>query len=230
MSDVDINRETNVVTATMRAADRRNALDLHILEAIRDAAAQASDALVLVLTGEGPTFCAGFNVNMMKRGADAVDALVESLSQTCRALRRCPATVLVDVQGAAIAGGCALAVTADVLIARRGSVLGYPVHALGISPAVTIPVLLPAAGGLARTLLMGGEIHTADSLFDHGLVHHLLDIGEDRTPIIDRLRSRGTEAAHTTKKWLNELDGADDDAAFDGPVQGSRGLSLIQPD
>jgi enoyl-CoA hydratase/carnithine racemase len=230
MNDVSLSLESGVATVSMRATDRRNALDLAMLEAIRDAAAQASGASVLLLEGVGPSFCAGFNFDHLRAGASAVDALIDSLSRTCRALRRCPATVVADVQGAAIAGGCALAVSADVLIARRGTVLGYPVHPLGISPAVTIPVLLPAAGGLARSLLMGGAVHTAEWLYDRGVVHHLLDREARRTPIIDHLVSRGVAASHATKRWLNELDHADDDSIFDGPVEGSRGLSLAQSD
>jgi len=230
MSDVCINLERGVVSVTMQAADRRNALDLQMLESIRDAASHASDASVLVLAGSGPAFCAGFNVAMMRQGAQVVDSLVESLSQTCRALRRCPATVLADVQGAAIAGGCALAVSADILVARRGSVLGYPVHALGISPAVTIPVLLPAAGGRARSMLMGGEIHPAELLYDHGIVHHLLDPEADLAAIVDHLQARGTDASRATKRWLNSLENAGDERRFDGPVTGARGLSLNQPD
>ena len=225
---VRVSRAAGVHTVTLDAADRRNALTVPMLKAIEESAYAAANASVLVIEGAGKTFCAGFDVELMQTHPDAVDELIAALSMTCRALRRCPATVLADVQGAAVAGGCALAVSADILLAREGARLGYPVHALGISPAVTIPVLLPAAGGLARSMLMNGRLVDAHSLHDAGVVHHLLPIEGDRGPLVDGLADRGRNASHITKAWLNELDDVLNDDRFDGPVTGSRGLRYGQ--
>jgi enoyl-CoA hydratase/carnithine racemase len=227
---VHVTQAETVHTVTLAAPSRRNALDIAMLEAITAAAESAANASVLILEGEGQTFCAGFDVERLQAGPEAVHALISALSTTCRALRRCPATVLADVQGAAVAGGCALAVTADILLAREGARLGYPVHSLGISPAVTIPILLPAAGGLARTMLMNGRLHDAAALHAAGLVHHLLPVDGDRQPLVSGLSARGLEASHATKAWLNELELADDDSRFDGPVAGSKGLQFRQPE
>ncbi len=226
MSHVEAYADGPMHEIRLNDPDRRNALDLSSLASISAAAQRASDAQVLLLTGAGDAFCGGFNVPLMKRDPAIVDQLIAALSKACRELRRCPATVVVDVQGAAIAGGCALAVSADVLIARRGARLGYPVHALGISPAVTIPVLLPSAGGLARSMLMSGRLYRAEHLHRHGVVHALLDPEADRRGITEPLLARGQAAAHATKAWLNVLDGSLDDDRFDGPVEGSRGLRI----
>ncbi|MCH2143318.1 MAG: enoyl-CoA hydratase/isomerase family protein [Phycisphaerales bacterium] len=227
---IKIERTQNFVQITLQAPERRNALDPAMIDCITEVACEANDASVLLLQGSGCTFCAGFDVHLMRQAPDSVDVLIAALSQACRALRRCSATVVVDVQGAAVAGGCALAMSADVVIARRGARLGYPVHALGISPAVTLPVLIPAADGLARTMVMNGRLHSAESLASHGVVHHLLDANDDISQIIDPLLQRGQHAAHVTKQWLNTLDGSWDDERFDGPVEGSRGLRIRAQD
>ncbi|MDP7029277.1 MAG: enoyl-CoA hydratase/isomerase family protein [Phycisphaerales bacterium] len=226
---VRVTDQESVRVVSLTAPDRRNALDVQMLEAIADAASTADAASVILLQGEGDAFCAGFDVGLMTTQPSVVDTLIARLSEACRALRRCPATVVADVQGAAIAGGCALAVSADVLVARRGAKLGYPVHRLGISPAVTIPVLHPAAGGKARSMLMSGQVYRAEALAAAGMVHQLLEPSEPIAPLITHLLDRSTEAAHATKAWLNALEQADDDNRFDGPVAASRGLRL-RPD
>ncbi len=223
---VQADPDRGVHVITLNAPERRNALNVQMLEAIAVGADAAAAASILLLRGAGAAFCGGFDVELMTREPEVVDLLIDRLSRACRALRRCPATVVVDVQGAAIAGGCALAVSADVLSARAGAKLGYPVHQLGISPAVTIPVLHPAGGGAARSMLMSGRVYTAEKLAAAGLVHHLLDPADAIEPLIDRLARRGTKAAHVTKSWLNALEDADNDARFDGPVTASRGLRL----
>lgn len=223
---VHVERHDGLARVTLAAPERRNALDPDMLEAITQAACDANDASVILIQGQGEVFCAGFDVRLMQNNPDSVDTLIAGLSRACRALRRCDATVVVDAQGAAVAGGCALAMTADILVARRGTRLGYPVHALGISPAVTLPVLIPAAGGFARTMVMNGRLHTAELLAEKGIVHQLLASDADIASVVTPLLSRGREAARVTKQWINELDGSHDDARFDGPVDGSRGLRV----
>jgi len=225
-SRVDIRTDGDLTTITLARPEVRNALDVAMLEAIAKGA--CCETPILLLRGEGEAFCGGFDVPLMRRDPDAVNQLIAALSTTCRSLRRSDATVLVDVQGAAVAGGCALAVSADILLAREGARLGYPVHPLGISPAVTIPLLLPAIGGGARSLLMSGRLERAESLRDQGLVHHLLPTGEPLDPVLDHLRQRGSTASAATKQWLNALDGSLLDERFDGPVEGSRGLRIRQ--
>lgn len=223
---VHVTRTDALVEVTLTAPDRRNALSVEMLDAIAAATVEHADASVLLLRGEGRVFCSGFDLDAVRSDPAHVEVLIEHLSQTCRMLRRCPATTLAVVQGAAVAGGCALAVACDILVAHPEARFGYPVHALGISPAVTLPVLLPTAGGRARSLLLDGTLREAAELHDAGIVHGLLGDADSFDAQVDALLSRGTAAAHATKTWLNELEGAYDDARFDGPVEGSRGLRM----
>jgi len=207
-----------LVRIKLTNGERRNALTVEVLQSITAQAHAASEASVLHLCGEGPVFCSGFDMDLVRETDGYLQQLIEALSTTIRALRRCPATTVVHVQGAAIAGGCALAMACDIVVAEAGAKFGYPVHQLGISPAVTLPVLLPAAGGKARSMVMDGRLHTAERLAEHGIVHHLLGEGETSDTIIESLLKRGTHASHVTKQWLNELEGAFEDERFDGPA------------
>lgn len=196
--------------------ERRNALTVDVLQAIEQAVQQASKASVVLLSGAGPVFCSGFDMDNVREQDGYLQQLIAALSRTIRALRRCPATTLVHVQGAAIAGGCALAVACDIVMAETGSRFGYPVHQLGISPAVTLPVLLPAAGGFARRMVTEGRLYTAETLADKGVVHALLPEDGSSEAMVQTLLKRGTYASHVTKQWLNELEGAYDNDRFDG--------------
>jgi enoyl-CoA hydratase/carnithine racemase len=207
-----------LVRIELTNGDRRNALTVEVLQSIAAQTHAASEASVLHLCGEGPVFCSGFDMDLVRERDGYLQDLIEALSQAIKALRRCPATTLVHVQGAAIAGGCALAMACDIVVAEAGAKFGYPVHQLGISPAVTLPVLLPAAGGKARSIVTDGRLYSAEHLAKHGIVHHVLAAGETSDAIIESLLKRGTHASHVTKQWLNELEGAFDDERFDGPA------------
>ena len=165
-------------------------------------------------------FGSGFDMDLVREREGYLQELISTLSKTIRSLRRCPATTLVHVQGAAVAGGCALALSCDVVAASATARLGYPVHQLGISPAVTLPILLPAAGGFARRMVTDGRLYGAKLLHKYGIVHQLLAEGEPLDTMLEQLLNRGTHAAHVTKQWLNELEHAYDNERFDGPASG----------
>jgi len=215
-----IAREGARVTIALRNPDRRNALTVEVLQAIEQAAHDASDASVLLLRGAGPVFCSGFDMDLVREQDGYLQQLIDALSKTIRSLRRCPATTLVHVQGAAVAGGCALAMACDIVTAPASARFGYPVHQLGISPAVTLPVLLPAAGGFARRMVTDGRLYGAKLLHEHGIVHVLLAEGASPDALVEQLLNRGTHTSHVTKQWLNELEHAWDDERFDGPARG----------
>jgi enoyl-CoA hydratase/carnithine racemase len=213
-----VSRDSGLVTVTLQNPDRRNALTVEVLQAIYQVANDASEASVLLLRGSGPVFCSGFDMDLVRSQEGYLEQLIEWLSKAIRALRRCPATTLVHVQGAAVAGGCALAMSCDLIAASATARFGYPVHQLGISPAVTLPVLMPAAGGFARRMVTDGRLYGAKLLHERGLVHQLLEEGESTDTLVEQLLNRGTHAAQVTKQWLNELEQAYDDDRFDGPA------------
>src|SRR5690606_31084299 len=88
----------------------------------------------LLLRGEGPVFCAGFDLDACRHDPLAMRALLTGLSATILALRTCPCPVVIAAQGAAIAGGCALLGGADFVVTDAQARFGYPVTLLGISP------------------------------------------------------------------------------------------------
>jgi enoyl-CoA hydratase/carnithine racemase len=95
--------------------------------------------------------------------------------------------------------------------------LGYPVHRIGVSPAVSLPALVAGAGhGGARRITLGGDILDGSQAVRMGLASHCAPSAEELEPFVDalaeRLMAKGPQAVRATKRWLNELDGSADPA------------------
>ncbi|MFO0830342.1 MAG: enoyl-CoA hydratase/isomerase family protein [Phycisphaerales bacterium] len=208
-----------VTTISLDRPEKRNALTplgLAGLErAIRAVVvdARAGRTHALLLTGEGDTFCAGFDLTLCKDDDSVLEKLLRLLSSCVRALREVPCPVVASAHGAAIAGGCALLGGCDVVVTHGAARLGYPVVPLGISPAVSGPTLASLVGpGHARALLMGARVISGEEALRVGLAHECADS-------VDACRSRAAtlaadlsakppHALAATKRWLLELDAA----------------------
>lgn len=233
---VQLERQDAIVRLTLNDPAKRNALGLAMFDALEarlHETARAESAHVLSVRGNGKAFCAGFDLTAAVDEPALLEQFILRLSDVIRTLRRLPMVVNAEVHGAALAGGCALLSGCDVVIAAPGAKFGYPVHALGISPAVTIPTLNPMLGaGPSRSLLLGGRIIGAAEAESIGLVSRISATDDTLAREADEwcttIAGHGPEALRATKHWLNELDGSLDDQRFDGPAQ-STARAATQP-
>lgn len=191
--------------------DRRNALTPAMLADLAAHIERAGDARVLLLLGEGTVFCAGFDLDLCvgEDGDANLRSLLTDLSRCIAAMRALPCPVVLGVQGAAIAGGCALLGGGDVVIAHPDAKLGYPVTRLGISPAVSAPFMATAPGQARRLMLDPGLIDARRS-HEIGLIHELHDEPAARAmEQAEQLAAKPPHALAATKRWLDELSPAD---------------------
>ncbi|NQX95733.1 MAG: enoyl-CoA hydratase/isomerase family protein [Erythrobacter sp.] len=138
-----------------------------------------------------------------------------------RAMRACPAPIVLGIHGAAVAGGCALLGGADVVVADRNTKLGYPVVKIGVSPAVSSPFMLASMHpGVVRNRLVDTDLVTAERAFDLGMVHELADspelMRERALEISASLAAKPGLGCIATKQWLNEISEVDDERASAG--------------
>ncbi len=238
MSDapVQVKIDGHVATVALNDPDRRNALGLAMFDALDAAITEvsASDAVnVVLLCGRGKSFCAGFDLTAATDDPAIMGVFIRRLSAVLRSLRRAPQPVVAAVHGAAIAGGCALVSACDLVVVSATAKLGYPVHTLGVSPAVTIPMLMPAIGaGAARTLLMGGALIDGAGAKRIGLANRVspgdAGVERDARELCNTIAAHGTTAVRATKVWLNELEGSLDDNRFDGPMRATAELAASE--
>jgi len=223
--------DDGVLRITLQDAKKRNALGVEMFDAI-DGALQSLDGQTrcVLLAGEGPVFCAGFDMRACVDNIEVLEIYILRLSKLIRTLRRVSVPVVVAAHGAAIAGGCAVLTGCDFVVGSKEAKYGYPVHQIGISPAVTIPTLFQKVGeGRARSLSLSGEIIYGSDAYAIGLLSHLEETDTQAIAIASALAMELSKkppiALQATKRWLNELDGSLDDERFDLPaIQSSSSL------
>jgi len=176
---LDVERDGAVLRVTLARPERRNAFDATLIARLHDAFSDVGDARAVVLTGEGPSFCAGADVDWQRASIDlsleenVQDAL--GLYRMLAAVDRCPAPVIAGVHGYALGGGSGLAACADVVVAAPDAVFGFTEVRLGIAPAVISPFVLAKIGAHARRYFTTGERFDAEAALRIGLVHELAD-------------------------------------------------------
>ena len=215
-----------IATVTLNRGDKANALNRELIAALGAAidavalrCAPAGDIRVLVVAGAGKSFCAGMDLRGVMNDPVAMGDMLRDLSRASRALRRLPVPTIARVQGAAVGGGCGLMVVTDFAVTHPESRVGYPEVDLGICPAVVAPWLIKKIGaGRARAMLLAGGTLTGQQGFDAGLATHLCAAEQLDATVADlarRLSTGGPNALAVTKRWLNELDGSNEDAVLD---------------
>ncbi len=201
-----------VARIVMRDAARRNALDaraLGVLAEHLDEVAAHAGVDAVVLAGDGPAFCAGFDLAGCAEEPRRVEELLAGLSLCVRRLRALDVPVVARVQGAALAGGCALLTGCDFVVAARDAQLGYPTHRIGISPAISIPTLVSRMGPAARALLMSNELLDGATAHARGLATHCVEPAQlegETEALVERLLAKGPLAMRATKRWIRTIE------------------------
>jgi methylglutaconyl-CoA hydratase len=182
---------------------------LDIFERIREEAPLRA----VVLTGEGKAFCAGADLNWMRRVAGYTfqenyqDSL--ALAQMLRAIHECPKPVVCAVNGAAIGGGTGLVGACDIAVASADAVFAFTETKLGLTPAVISPYLLKKMGeGNLRRYFLTGERFSAEQARQVGLIQEVAPAGEleERVDaIVSSIISGGPQALTVTKELIRGI-------------------------
>ncbi len=209
MSVLRSERDGAVLRVTIAKPERRNAFDAELIGALTDAFADVGDSRAVVLAGEGPSFCAGADVEWQRASIDLTydenvqDAL--RLYRMLEAIDRCPAPVVARIQGYALGGGSGLAACTDVAIAAPDAVFGFSEVKLGIIPAVISPFVLPRIAQHARRYFLTGERFDAQTALRIGLVHEVTeDLDTAVEHVVGELSTSGPQATREAKALVRE--------------------------
>jgi methylglutaconyl-CoA hydratase len=206
---LDVERDGPVLRVALARPERRNAFDAALIARLHEVFADVGDARVVVLTGRGPSFCAGADVDWQRASIDL--SLEENVADALRlhdmlaAVDACPAPVVAGVHGYALGGGSGLAACADVVVATPDAVFGFTEVRLGIAPAVISPFVLARIGARARRYFATGERIDAETALRIGLVDEVADDVDGALGRIaaDILQS-GPEAVRAAKQLVLE--------------------------
>jgi enoyl-CoA hydratase/carnithine racemase len=210
MSALRVERDGPLLRITLARPERRNAFDAALIAELTSAFADVGDARVVVLAGEGESFCAGADVDWQRSSIDlSYEENVEDamrLHRMCQAIDGCPAPVVVRVHGHALGGGSGLVACSDVAVASEDAVFGFTEVRLGIVPAVISPFVFTKIGpGAARRWFLTGERFGADVALRMGLVQEVsAQLDEAVDAVVEALLAGGPEAVREAKRLARE--------------------------
>jgi enoyl-CoA hydratase/carnithine racemase len=215
MSDPVVLRERDgdVVILTLNRPEKRNALNVPMLEALRaafDELKSAADARAVILAGAGKAFCSGLDLKEMGL-ARKPDGSVEypGIEDALHDLENCPVPTIAMIQGDAIAGGLELALHCDLRVAGNGARMGMPLARIGlVVPFALTQKLLDTVGTVkTREMLFTGAMLDADSARAAGLVNRVVPDAELATAtrtLANDIAANAPLSLRTMKAAINE--------------------------
>jgi len=203
-----------VTTLTLTRPNQHNALNRELIKTLTNALeAVVDDTRILLLKGEGRSFCAGADIRWMQ---ESVNLTEEENKQDAAAfsllldrLNRFPAPTVAAINGAALGGGVGLVSCCDMAVSSDTAVYALSEVRLGLIPATISPYVIAAIGPrAARRYFMTAERFNADVALRMGLVHELcaLDELESRLDaLLGNLLASAPEAQRESKDLIDAV-------------------------
>jgi enoyl-CoA hydratase/carnithine racemase len=247
MSDrVTINISDGIADVRLNRPDKRNALDGAMFAAITRAGEQLKTepgVRVVVLSGNGASFCAGLDFSSFQamagggdpaaapegedRPSDIAPGRITHLGQqTAWVWQEVPVPVIAAVHGHALGGGIQIALGADIRVVHPDTQLSVREVHWGLVPDMTgtLTIARLTRPDIAKELTMTARVFSGREAFDIGLATRLSDTPHDDAMAMAReIASRSPDAVRGAKQLINQLTnvGAADQFALERKVIGS---------
>jgi len=174
---------------------------------------QDGDLRVIVLTGEGKSFCAGADLNWMRRVKDySFEKNLEesmALAELFWLIYSMPLPVIGRINGAAIGGGTGFVAVCDIAVAAESAKFSFSEVKIGVVPACIGPYVIRKIGeGKAREFFISGERLTAAEAYRIGLVNRYYPddkLDEEIEALIKTILSSGPNAIKMAKELISNV-------------------------
>lgn len=200
---------------TINRPDKRGAISRGLIAAVTDAFNRARDdaaARAVILTGSGPSFCAGMDlaelqetVQGMRDGGLIWDD-VRQLAELYHLIYTLPKPTIAAVNGAAVAGGAGFVTVCDLAVSVPEAKFGYPEVRRGLVAALVMPHLLRHVGErMARYLLLAGDLIDVNQAREAGLINAVVPAAQLMPKAFEwakAIAEGGPNALATTKSLL----------------------------
>ncbi len=205
-----------VATLTLNRAEKHNAFDdrmiADLLRAL-DKIEKDNSIRILVLRAAGKSFCAGADLDWMRRMAnyDFAQNLADArqLAQLMYQFDRLTKPVIALVQGASFGGGVGLVACCDIAIASQDAIFSLSEVRLGLIPSVISPYVIAAIGSrAARRYFLSGERFDAARALQLGLLHEVVEpvsLDASLEQYIDALLNSGPNAQAAAKELIQQV-------------------------
>lgn len=200
---------------TLNRPEKRNSLHPELVTQMKvklNEAEKDDELKVLIITGEGKVFCAGADLEYLNemRNYSSLENEKDSreLANLFLMIYNFPKPVIAAVNGAAIAGGCGLASVCDIIIADEANAkFGYSEVKIGFIPAIVSIFLIRRVGeGMAKQLLLSGEIIEAKQAYEIGFVNYLFNNAlEFSLDLASKLKTNSASSIIMTKDLIRKV-------------------------
>jgi methylglutaconyl-CoA hydratase len=225
VSNLLVEKREGVAWLTLNRPEVRNAFDDALIASLKTCFSELGEdesIRVVVLAANGPAFCAGADLNWMKRmagyGYEQNLADARALADMLAALDRLPKPTIARVHGPAFAGGTGLVAACDIAIGTPQAKFCFSEAKLGLSPATISPYVMRAIGErAARRYFLSAEVFDAAEACRIGLLSACVSSNEldsSVEEIIKHLLAGGSEAHAKIKELIRAVGGRAVDAAL----------------
>ncbi len=217
MSDhLTVDRDGAVAVLTINRPEKRNAMSAAMWAALPGLLAELADdpgVRVLVVTGAGPSFCAGADIGDLLGGSDPGDPMADVRRDNLAAqaaLRAFPHPTVAAIRGHCIGGGVEIAAACDLRFADESATFGVTPAKVGVvyAPASTRALLQLVGPATTKYLLFSGELLDAPTALRAGLVDRLVpaaDLDTEVREFAEVLASRSALSQRATKEIVAAL-------------------------
>jgi enoyl-CoA hydratase len=181
-SGLIVENRGHVRVLTLDRPERRNALSTGLqADLVEQFLSSVADGVrAVVLTGNGPAFCAGFDLKEIRAADERGERFRPPMNRPGRnifeVVTETPVPVVAALNGAAVAGGFELALACDIRVAAPGIRLGLPEAQIGMGAnfgSVVLPKRVPT--GIAMEMLLTGDYVSSEFAERWGLVNHIVE-------------------------------------------------------
>jgi methylglutaconyl-CoA hydratase len=215
---LDIRHEGAIATVTLDRPEVRNAFNDELIARLAQAFAELGprpDVRCIVLAANGPAFCAGADLNWMRRMADYTrgENLADAgqLAAMLRAIFECPKPTIARIQGDVFAGGTGLVAACDIAVAVDTATFCLSEVKLGLIPATISPYVIRAMGArAAHRYFLTAERFSAAEAHRIGFVHEVVAASELQAKVNELAQSlvgAGPEAVRACKRLVHDVAG-----------------------
>ena len=209
-----VEKKDGVARVTLNRPDVRNAFDDSLISELKKTFLEIGkddSVRAMVLGGSGPAFCAGADLNWMKRmaGYDYAANLrdAQALADMLAALDRMPKPTIARVHGPAFAGGTGLVAACDIAVGTPEAKFCFSEAKLGLSPATISPHIIRAIGErAARRYFLTAEVFDAEEALRIGMLSILTrKLDEEIDALLKHLLAGGPEAMRKIKELIRAV-------------------------
>lgn len=211
-----LDKRGGVARITLDRPELRNAFDDALIASLARAFTEVGNdpaVRVVVLAGNGPAFCAGADLNWMRRmagyGYEENLADARALADMLATLDRLPKPTIARVHGPVFAGGTGLVAACDIAVGTPEAKFCLSEAKLGLSPATISPYVMRAMGErMARRYFLTAEVFEAEEAYRIGMLSALVPADRlDATidSLVKHLLAGGPEAHAKIKDLIRAV-------------------------